>query len=41
MKKSVKFSERDRKSPIKRTLVGGPEKYKEYLKDKRMEEKMK
>lgn len=41
MKKSVRFSPKDRKSPLRRALVGGPDKYKEYLKDRDREEMIK
>lgn len=34
---TVVFSKKDKRSPIARTVVGGAEKYKEFLKDKERE----
>ena len=38
---TIQFDEDDRRSPIKRTVVGGVEKYKEYLRDREREAKVK
>lgn len=39
--KSVKFAENDRRRPVKRTVVGGIDKYKDYIKGREREAHLK